>query len=198
VRRRAGHPAPHQPGLHVRRGVPRCLRAHHPDLLGQPRWSQARSGHPGRVRRPCCVRESGCEVWLGAAVRCWVDARCQWRGRWSVQQAVHGWRSSSNRAQLYSFALHCSQARQGARDDGLWASWGAGRGQLFEDTRSVPMSGSVHSEVLLHERGHMPAVGRSQDEDVGSTCVSAGQTARFRATEERLRSFVGFLAMVSM
>ncbi len=63
------------------------------------------------------------------------------------------------------------------------------------------MSGSVHSEVRLHERGHMPACGRSQVEGVieqGSTCVSAGQTARFRANEERLRSFIGFLAMVSM
>lgn len=30
----AGHPAPYQPGLHVRRRVPRGLGAHNPDLLG--------------------------------------------------------------------------------------------------------------------------------------------------------------------
>ena len=30
----AGHPAPYQPGLHVRRRVPRGLGAHNPHLLG--------------------------------------------------------------------------------------------------------------------------------------------------------------------
>ena len=39
---RAGHPAPDQPGLHVRRRVPRGLRAPDPHLLGRGSWSRGR------------------------------------------------------------------------------------------------------------------------------------------------------------
>jgi len=120
VRRRAGHPAPHQPGLHVRRGVPRCLRAHHPDLLGQPRWSRARSGCHGRARRPCCMRTSGREVWLGAAVRCWQDARCR-RCRCIRQRSQQAQAGTARRWRSLLFA-----AAQPGRTHAMVASGQAG------------------------------------------------------------------------